>query len=138
MKREQLEQMAKEYSEYLDEASHDYRQGAYEGFLAGYKAAKLDSMRPKTDVIGDALNSSAARHAVALLGDKPSNDDSDTPDLQEQIEALQQYMTVAQRKIMSLQANVEFLLYHNKEKIGESETIRRMQQTMQGFGRTDE
>ena len=67
-----------------------------------------------------------------------SSDDSDTPDLQEQIEALQQYMTVAQRKIMALQANVEFLLYHNKEKIGESETIRRMQQTMQGFGRKDE
>jgi hypothetical protein len=47
-------------------------------------------------------------------------------------------MTVAQRKIMVLQANVEFLLYHNKEKIGEGETIRRMQQTIQGFGRKDE
>lgn len=67
-----------------------------------------------------------------------SSDDSDTPDLQEQLEALHQYMTVAQRKIMVLQANVEFLLYHNKEKMGESEAIRRMQQTIQGFGRKDE
>lgn len=67
-----------------------------------------------------------------------SSDDSDAPDLQEQIEALQQYMAVAQRKIMALQANVEFLLYHNKDKMGESEAIRRMQQTMQGFGRNNE
>jgi len=67
-----------------------------------------------------------------------NSNSSDTPDLQEQIEALQQYMTVAQRKIMALQANVEFLLYHNKEKIGESETIRRMQQAMQGFGRNND
>lgn len=131
------EQMAKEYGDYFmpGEDNKAYTPLIKEiAFLAGYKAAKLEGMRPKTDVIGDALNSSAARHAVALLKDG----DSDTPDLQEQIEALQQYMTVAQRKIMSLQANVEFLLYHNKEKIGESETIRRMQQTMQGFGRTDE
>lgn len=127
------EEMAEEYCEDHDECEH-----ARNAFLAGYKAAKLESMRPKTDVIGDALNSSAARHAVALLGDKPSNDDCDTPDLQEQVEALQQYMTVVQRKIMALQANVEFLLYHNKEKIGESETSRRMQQAMQGFGRNND
>ena len=131
------EEMAEQYARenWGSGWEHD---ASIDAFLAGYKAAKLESMRPKTDVIGDALNNSAARHAVALLGDKPSNDDSDTPDLQEQVEALQQYMNVAQRKIMALQANVEFLLYHNKEKIGESETIRRMQQAMQGFGRNNE
>lgn len=131
------EEMAEQYARenWGSGWEHD---ASIDAFLAGYKAAKLESMRPKTDVIGDALNSSAARHAVALLGDKPSNDDCDTPDLQEQIEALQQYMAVAQRKIMALQANVEFLLYHNKDKMGESEAIRRMQQTMQGFGRNNE
>lgn len=62
------EQMAEEYCEDHDECEH-----ARNAFLAGYEAAKLEGMRPKTDVIGDALNSSAARHAVALLGDKPIN-----------------------------------------------------------------
>ena len=112
------EQMAEEYRIWVLE--NDHREVEKPGghlsiaFLAGYKAAKNS---PENS---------------------DSSDDSDTPDLQEQLEALHQYMTVAQRKIMALQANVEFLLYHNKEKIGESETIRRMQQTMQGFGRKDE
>ena len=38
-------------------------------FKSGYQAAQLESIRPKTDIVGDALNSSAARHAVALLAD---------------------------------------------------------------------
>ncbi len=86
----------------------------YKAFLAGYRAAK------------DEGNSSE------------NSDSSDAPDLQEQLEALQQYMSVVQRKIMALQSNVNFLLYLNKEKMGESEAIRRMAQTMQGFGRNGE
>lgn len=107
------EEMAKEYAATKTDSIF-YRGSLSDAFLAGYQAA---------------MNSS---------NNSNSSDDSDTPDLQEQVEALQAYMTVAQRKIMALQANVEFLLYHNKEKIGEGETIRRMQQTMQGFGRTNE
>ena len=107
------EELAEEYAVTKTDSVF-YRGSLSDAFLAGYQAA-MNS--PKNS---------------------DSSDDSDGPDLQEQVEALHQYMTVAQRKIMVLQANVEFLLYHNKEKIGEGETIRRMQQTIQGFGRKDE
>lgn len=115
-------------------------------FQAGYVSREQKEWNSK-DAVGDALSVDAIQCAQRLLGPKPSHyaifapensDDADGPDLQEQLEALQQYMTVAQQKIMALQSNVEFLLYHNKEKIGESETIRRMQQTMKGFGRQHE
>lgn len=131
------EEMAEQYARenWGSGWEHD---ASIDAFLAGYKAAELESMRPKTDVIGDALNSSAARHAVALLGDKPSNDDCDGPDLQEQVEALQQYMAVAQRKIMALQANVDFLLYLSRDKMGDEQALRRMNAVMKGFGRTNE
>lgn len=83
--KELCEKLAEQYAEdkskayYIDQNGDQKwyitERGRYskEDFLAGYKAAKLEGMRPKTDVIGDALNSSAARHAVALLGDKPIN-----------------------------------------------------------------
>ena len=38
-----------------------------------------------------------------------NSDSSDAPDLQEQVEALQQYMTVSQRKIIGLEGQVESL-----------------------------
>lgn len=104
------EQMAEEWVKY------QWPEGCQASFLAGYKAAKLDSMRPTTDVVGDALSAEAIQCAQRLLGPKPSHyaiftppEDSDTPDLQEQIEALQEYMTVAQRKIMALEEQVESL-----------------------------
>lgn len=64
-----------------------------------------------------------------------NSDSSDTPDLQEQIEALQQYMTVAQRKIMALQANVDLLIYLSRDKMGDEQALRRMDAVMKGFGR---
>ena len=119
------EEMAEEYAKDNTVAKWEYdiSKGS---FLAGYRQAKVQ----------DKAEWDAAHER--MIAEYEESDSSDTPDLQEQVEALQAYMTVAQRKIMALQANVEFLLYHNKEKIGESETIRRMQQTMQGFGRKDE
>ena len=142
------EEMAEEYrKDRLIQANQDYQDGFMHGYCAGYKAATLESMRPKTDAVGDALSAEAIQCAQRLLGPKPSHytifapsnsEGADTPDLQEQVEALQQYMNVVQRKIMALQANVEFLLYHNKDKMGEAEAIRRMRQTMQGFGRNHE
>ena len=131
------EEMAEEYAKEHHIGGWEY-EASIPAWLAGYKAAKLESMRPKTDVIGDALNSSAARHAVALLGDKPSNDDCDSPDLQEQVEALQQYMAVAQRKIMALQANVDFLIYLSRDKMGDEQALRRMDAVMKGFGRNND
>lgn len=106
----------------------------YDAFLRGYHLAKREE-KEQWDAAHERM---VAEYQTNSPKNSNSSDDSDTPDLQEQIEALQQYMTVAQRKIMALQANVEFLLYHNKEKIGESETIRRMQQAMQGFGRNND
>ena len=36
------EEMAEEYSSWVDTGSHAYRGGVYEGFLAGYQAAKQE------------------------------------------------------------------------------------------------
>lgn len=73
------EEMAIEWlkEEYGDTSNWTYaaQEMSLDAFYAGYQAAKLESMMPKTDIVGDALNSSAARHAVALLGyaDKMTN-----------------------------------------------------------------
>ena len=99
-------------------------------FQAGYRTRVLEKFEETAD---------AYQQGGWIEANSSNNSNSsDSPDLQEQIEALQQYMAVAQRKIMALQANVEFLIYHNKDKMGESETIRRMQQVMKGFGRNHE
>lgn len=63
------EEMAEEYVNTNGSGNETYEHGLREGYIAGYQAAKLESMRPKTDIIGDALNSSFAHHAIALLGD---------------------------------------------------------------------
>jgi hypothetical protein len=124
------EQLAEEYAATKTDSVF-YRGSLSDAFLAGYQAAKSED-KAEWDAAHERM---VAEYEANSPNNSNSSDDSDTPDLQEQVEALQQYMTVAQRKIMALQANVEFLLYHNKEKIGECETIRRMRQTMQGFGR---
>jgi predicted RNase H-like nuclease (RuvC/YqgF family) len=127
------EQMAEEYAKEHHMGGWEY-EASIPAWLAGYQAAKSED-KAKWDAAHERM---VAEYEANSPKNSNSSDDSDTPDLQEQVEALQAYMTVAQRKIMVLQANVEFLLYHNKEKIGEGETIRRMQQTIQGFGRKDE
>ena len=127
------EQMAEEYAKEHHMGGWEY-EASIPAWLAGYQAAKSED-KAEWDAAHERM---VAEYEANSPNNSNSSDDSDGPDLQEQVEALQAYMAVAQRKIMALQANVEFLLYHNKEKIGESETIRRMQQTMQGFGRKDE
>jgi hypothetical protein len=126
-------ELADEHVEKLwgDGGTEFERMTCEQDFLAGYEAAKREE-KEQWDAAHERMV------AEYETNSSKNSDSSEGPDLQEQVEALHQYMTVAQRKIMALQANVEFLFYHNKEKMGESEAIRRMQQTMQGFGRKDE
>jgi len=62
-------------------------------------------------------------------------EDNDDISLQERLEALEQYMSVAQMKIMALQSNLDFMLYLHKEEIGDTEAKRRMNQVSSNFGR---
>lgn len=139
------EQMAQEYAVKQHQGGWEVA-ASKDGFLAGYKAAKLESMRPVTDTVGDALSADAIQCARRLLGPKPTHyaiftpsntPDPEEPDTQEQLEALQQYMTVAQQKIMALQHNVDFLLWLMKDRMGDEECKRRMAQVMQKFGRRE-
>lgn len=48
---------------------------------------------------------------------------NDNIDLQQQVEALQQYMVVCQLKIMSLQRNVDFLMHIIRRTLGDQKCV---------------
>jgi hypothetical protein len=55
--------------------------------------------------------------------------------LEERIEALEQYMNVAQMKIMTLQSYMHMVLFDLKDQVGDDETRKRMDAVMREFGR---
>lgn len=100
---------------------------------------ELDGMKPTTDTVSAAWSAETIQCAQRLLGPKPTHyaifDSDPEVSLEERTEALEQYMNVAQMKIMALQSNVDFLLYTLRNEIGEEETKRRMDQVINNFGR---
>lgn len=56
-------------------------------------------------------------------------------DVQQELEAIHQYITVCQRKILSLQHAVQTLLYVCRDELGENEARRLMGDVMREFGR---
>jgi hypothetical protein len=55
--------------------------------------------------------------------------------LEERLEALEQYMTVAQNKIMRIQNAVQSLTFNVRGQLGDESTRSIMEDVMEGFGR---
>ena len=55
--------------------------------------------------------------------------------LEERLEALEQYMTVAQNKIMRLQNSVQSLVFNVRGQLGDEKAAGLMADVMNGFGR---
>lgn len=108
------EELAEEYRDRL--LQNGERMNVFETFLAGYEAAQAQVA--ETDNVTEPLA-------------------DEEIDLQQEVEALNAYMSAAQRKIMALQFNVEFLLWLMKDSIGTNECKKRMDQVMDGFGRNE-
>lgn len=101
------------------------------GVFSTYEKAKT-AISIEQERMGQSYDFSTAPRTIDSICGEPCEPEIS---LEERIEALEQYMNVAQNKIMALQSNLDFMLYLHRDEVGHAETRRRMDQVGRDFGR---